>query len=72
MTQSNRNEGYLTKRILKQATAKGFRDASKNAVDVADSVVVVKDGWLVKRFKNGKVVKIKKLPKIKPSKIVLD
>lgn len=72
MTLAKRKDNYLTKRALKQATSKGIKAASKNAIDVADSVVIVKDGWVVRRFKDGNVDKISKLPKVRPDQIVLD
>lgn len=72
MSQSANKEEYLTSRVLKRATSKGFKEASKNAMEVADSVVVAKEGWVVRIHKDGTTQKIKKIPKVSSRKLVLD
>ena len=54
MGSTAKQDNYLTKRRLKSATAKAIKKASIEAYEVTDSVVTVKNGWVVRQFKNGK------------------
>lgn len=72
MTQSAKKEEYLTSRALRSATSKGLKEASENAMEVADSIVTAKDGWIVRLHKDGRTQKIKKIPAVKSRAIVLD
>ena len=53
MTQEKNKEKYLASRAVKRATSKGLKEASENAMEVADSMVVVQDGWVVRIHKDG-------------------
>ncbi|MBL4821292.1 MAG: hypothetical protein JKY98_09950 [Gammaproteobacteria bacterium] len=69
MSEAQKKEEYLSKRVLKRAASKGFREASEKAMEVAGSVVTIKDGWLVREHRNGTVDKIEKLPTARKTKI---
>ncbi|MCP5347100.1 MAG: hypothetical protein R3F41_08110 [Gammaproteobacteria bacterium] len=69
MTQVQQKKAYLGKRELKRAASKGIREASKQAMEVAGSVLTVEDGWLVRRYEDGRVEKIEKLPAAKMSNL---
>jgi len=52
---------YLTKRILISAANRGFRQAAKEAMELMGYVVIAKDGWVVKKFADGRIEKISPL-----------
>ena len=72
MTQRERKEEYLTSRHLNHATSKGFKEASENAMEVAESIVVARDGWIVRLHKDGQIEKLRKIPKVDRPRLVLD
>lgn len=70
---SHKEPVYLTKRALKRTSKKAITSASQRAMKIAGYIVVVKDGWVVRIYKDNKIEKIKKLsPKVKPQEIILD
>ena len=72
MDSAVKTDNYLTKRRLKSATAKAIRQASSEAYEVTDSVVTVKNGWVVRQHKSGKITRIKKIPQVSAAEVVLD
>jgi hypothetical protein len=60
--QPPKTEAYLTKEALNRATRKGSMQAAKQAMEIAGSVVTVKDGWVVRQFRNGSIERLEKLP----------
>lgn len=71
-TKSSKNTKYLTKRVLERATSNAFNKASKNAMTVAGSVVIVKNGWVVRIFENGDEKRIEPLKKSRNQTLALD
>ncbi len=67
MKKASKKSPYLTKAITKRAIDKGFKQASRNAMDTAGSVVEVEDGWVVRRYKDGTCTKLKQLPPKAPN-----
>lgn len=64
---------YLTKRILASAAKTGFSHAASATLKVMGYNVIVYRGWVVKKFKDGRIERIKKLDKTNTSAaIVLD
>lgn len=57
-----KNTPYLTKAITRRAIDKGFKQASRDAMDTAGSVLEVQDGWVVRRYKDGTCKKLEQLP----------
>lgn len=47
----------LTSKILRRVSATATKSASRSAFDHVDELLVVKEGWLVKVDKSGKVTK---------------
>ncbi|MCO6483030.1 MAG: hypothetical protein J5I62_09570 [Flavobacteriales bacterium] len=47
----------LTTKALRRAAEVATKAASKSAFEVVDTLLVVRDGWLVKVDKTGKVTK---------------
>lgn len=66
-----KKEIYLTKRRLVSAAKRGFRKAAAETIAVMGYNVVAEDGWVIKKFPDGTIVKLKKLPAEK-HKLVLD
>lgn len=54
-------ENYLTKRILKSAASTGFTQAAARTMRIMGQNVVVRNGWVVRVFADGKIEKISKL-----------
>lgn len=52
---------YISKRLVVRGSEKAFKTAANKAIRVNGYVVVVKDGWVVKEFLNGKVERIKQI-----------
>jgi hypothetical protein len=66
-----REEAYLTKKTLVSAAKRGFRKAARETIAVMGYNVIVEDGWVVKKFPDGSISKIKKL-QTERQKLVLD
>jgi phage-related protein len=61
----------LTKKILMEAASVGFSKAAAKTMKVMGYNVIVKDGWVVKKFADGSIKKISKLERTnKP--VILD
>ena len=64
---------YLTKRILTAAAKNGFTKAAEETVAVMGFNVIVHEGWVVKKYADGRIERMKKLATTKPTKsLVLD
>jgi hypothetical protein len=66
-----KKEVYLTKRRLVSAAKRGFRKAAAETIAVMGYNVVVEGGWVIKKFPDGKIIKLKKLP-VEKQKLILD
>ena len=53
----------LTKKILIKAASVGFSKAAAKTMKVMGYNIIVKDGWVVKKFADGRIKKISKLEK---------
>ena len=53
----------LTKKILIKAASVGFSKAAAKTMKVMGYNIIVKDGWVVKKFADGRIEKISKLEK---------
>ncbi|HEY4110405.1 hypothetical protein [Puia sp.] len=63
---------YLTKRILVSAARSGIRKAAKETMEIMGFVVIVKDGWVVKKYRDGKIEKLERLESPENTRLVLD
>lgn len=71
--QNNEQKPYLTKRRLISAAKKGFRIASEETMMVMGCNVVVVDGWVVKKYIDGRIEKLHKINTVRiPVKQLLD
>lgn len=52
---------YLTKRTLVAKAKSAGKFAAKSAMVTMGYVITVKDGWLVKQYVNGNIVKVEDL-----------
>jgi hypothetical protein len=67
------NKTYLTKRRLASAARAGIRIAAAKTMKVMGYTVVAQDGWVVKKYPDGSVEKIKQLVSQKKNvKFILD
>lgn len=63
----------MTKRLLVNESTKAIHDASKRAMRIAGSTVIVQDGWIVRRYADDSIKRIKKLDStIRNQTITLD
>jgi len=46
---------YLTKRILVSVAKKGVREAAKETMEIMGYNLIVKDGWVVKKYADGSI-----------------
>jgi hypothetical protein len=63
---------YLTKRILVSAARSGIRKAAKETMDIMGFVVIVENGWVVKKYRDGKIEKLERLESPENTNLVLD
>ncbi len=64
---------YLTKRILASAAKSGVTEAAERTMSVMGCTVVAHKGWVVKKFADGRIVKISRIkPVNRKRKIALD
>jgi hypothetical protein len=73
IVKKNKELNYLTKRILNTAAKTGFKKSADNTMRIMGFNVIVHQGWVVKKHRDGRITKIKKLDKT-PAKrtLVLD
>jgi hypothetical protein len=55
------NKEYLTKRVVARATKKGMKAASEETMKIMGYNVIVKDGWVVKKYKDGTIEQLEKV-----------
>jgi hypothetical protein len=68
----SKKRAYLTKRILISAARSGIRKAAKETMEIMGFVVIVKDGWVVKKYRDGTIEKLERLESTENTKLVLD
>jgi hypothetical protein len=69
---SNKKTAYLTKRILISAASQGIRAAAAETMEIMGYVVIAMDGWVVKKYSDGRIERISKIEHQKrPKQITL-
>ncbi len=58
------HQPYLTKRMLVSAAARGFKKASAEAMQLMGYIVIAKDGWVVKKYADGKIEKLSPIEQV--------
>ncbi|MCF6223963.1 MAG: hypothetical protein L3J34_09565 [Flavobacteriaceae bacterium] len=68
----NRNEETLTPAELNKLAGIATREASRDMRERLDVILYVKDGYLIREFKSGKIEKIRKIAstKVTPGSII--
>ena len=69
---TRRKNNYLTKRILVSAATTGFIEASERTMRVMGENVIVKDGWVVRIFADGRIERISKIDSNNNKHLALD
>ena len=59
---------YLTTRALERALSKATRNLTEKAMDIQGYVVTMENNWVVKKYKSGRVVRMKRIRSVKLSK----
>ena len=52
---------YLTKRLLVSAAKRGIRKAAKETMQVMGYIVIAQNGWVVKKYADGRIEQIEPL-----------
>jgi hypothetical protein len=55
---------YLTKRTLVSKAQSAGKIAAKNAMNIMGYIVTVQDGWVVKRYEDGKIEQLQQLEQL--------
>jgi hypothetical protein len=63
---------YLTKRITKSAARRGVQHAAAETLHLIGYNVIAQNGWVVKKYVSGKIVRIARIQPRKKRTIVLD
>ena len=56
-------KNYLTKQLLQRASRTGTSQAARDTINRMGYTMVVQNGWLVRKEKDGTVTRIKRLEK---------
>ena len=59
---------YLTTRALERALSKATRNLTEKAMDIQGYVVTIHNKWVVKKYKDGRVERMKRIRSVKLSK----
>lgn len=69
----NKDKAYLTTRILKRVSRKATNDAAKRAMEIAGYIITVREGRVVKEYKDGTIEEISTIDNSSDSQeVILD
>lgn len=63
---------YISKRLVSRKSKRAFQEGAQKAMRMNGYVVIVENNWIVKKFSDGKVEKIKPIISQENQKIILD
>ena len=63
---------YLTKRILVSSARRAGLKASKEAMQIMGYIVVAQDGWIIKKFADGRIEKLEAIEPAENVEIAFD
>ncbi|MBP5983914.1 MAG: hypothetical protein KA734_09335 [Fluviicola sp.] len=63
---------YISTRLVSNKSKSAFQDGAKRAMLANGYVVIASDGWVVKKFADGKIEKIEQLSDTQALKVILD
>ena len=58
---------YLTKRRLASAAKAGIRKAAAETMEVMGYVIIAEDGWLIKKYADGRKEQISPIERVNPN-----
>jgi len=58
VVESAKSKPYLTKRLLVSAAKRGIRKAAEETMEVMGYVVIARNGWIVKKYADGRIEQI--------------
>ena len=58
---ANLNPGYLRTRDLVRRSTKAIKEAAKETMDLMGYVVMAEDGWIIKKYKDGRIERIEEI-----------
>lgn len=61
MSESKKKIKYLTKQLLVRKSTKAFQEASEKAMNSVGYIIIARDGWIIKEFKDGKIEQLVEL-----------
>ena len=68
-----KKENYITKRIVKRVAKSAFTKAAKESMAIMGYNVIAHEGWIVKKYADGKIEKLNPIPNYySNANIVLD
>ena len=59
--EGKKKEVYLTTRLLESLAKKAFKEAAKETMRVMGYNVIAENGWVVKKFADGRIVRLEQL-----------
>ena len=62
---SKKKEVYLTTRLLKSHSEKAFKEAAIETMRIMGYNVIAQDGWVVKKFADGSIVRLHELEEVR-------
>lgn len=63
---------YISTRLVSRKSKRAFQEGAKRAMAANGYVVIVNEGWVVKKFSDGRIEKIEQLSGTKNLKVILD
>ncbi|QDH78192.1 hypothetical protein FKX85_03710 [Echinicola soli] len=58
---SKENLKYISTRLVERKSSKAFKEGAKKAMEINGYVMVAENGWVVKKFKDGQIEKVKEI-----------
>jgi len=63
---------YISTRLVSRKSKSAFQEGAKRAMAANGYIVIVNDGWVVKKFSDGKIENIEQLSDTHNLKVILD
>ena len=64
ISRTKKAHSYLTKRILRNAARTGVRQAAMETMNIVGYNVIAHNGWVVKKYANGRIERVTPLKRI--------
>ena len=63
---------YISTRLVSHKSKSAFQEGARRAMSTNGYIVIVNDGWVVKKFSTGIIEKIEQLSDTHNLKVILD